>query len=344
MKKVLLALALFLGLAASAQREGQSPQERYISRYATLAVNEMYRTGVPASITLAQGIIESASGASTLAAEGNNHFGIKCHNSWNGRTMRADDDRPNECFRAYDSAEESFRDHSDFLRYRDRYKFLFDFRTDDYKSWAYGLKQAGYATDPSYAAKLIQCVEDYGLSRFDRMTPEEAIAECGSDAERPAEVVSGEQIPESPLKIEAGELYTGSAGEEYRFSLSRTLYSRNDVPFVYAMEGETFASLAKRYHLLEREILKFNDAPKGAELHAGDIVYIEPKKTKAAAGLDKYIVGEDPESFHSICQRFAVREKSIRKLNGLAADYQPREGDELLLRPESKLKKLWKKR
>ena len=344
MKKVILAIALFLGLAAAAQRDGGTPQERYISRYATIAVNEMYRTGVPASITLAQGIIESASGASKLVTEGNNHFGIKCHNSWSGRTMRADDDRRNECFRVYDSAEESFRDHSDFLRYRDRYKFLFDFQTTDYKSWAYGLKQAGYATDPSYAAKLIKCVEDYGLSRFDRMTVEEAMAEGGSEAERPVAAVAEEQIPDSPLKIEAGELYTGSAGEEYRFSLTRTLYSRNGVPFVYAVEGETYASLAKRYHLLEREILKFNDVVKGAEIHAGDIVYIEPKKTKAAAGLEKYIVGEETESFHTICQRFAVKEKSIRKLNGLAAGYQPREGDELILRPESKLSKLWKKR
>ena len=339
MKKVIVALALAFGVAASAQQDAQSPQDRYISRYAAIAVNEMYRTGVPASITLAQGIIESSSGRSTLATEGNNHFGIKCHNSWSGRTMKADDDRKGECFRAYDSAEESFRDHSDFLRYRDRYKFLFDFQTEDYKSWAYGLKQAGYATDPSYAAKLIQCVEDYDLSRFDHMTVEEAVSATGRDAEMPVTTALPEEKPESPLKIEAGEIYSGSAGEEYRFSLSRTLYSRNGVPFVFALEGETYASLAARYHLLEREILRFNDVSKGAELHAGDPVYLEPKKTKAAKGLDKYIVGGDGESFHTICQRFAVKEKSVRKMNGLKSGYQPREGDEILLRPATKSKK-----
>ena len=134
----------------------------------------MYRTGVPASITLAQGIIESRSGQSALAVDGNNHFGIKCHNSWQGRTMLADDDRKNECFRAYDSAEESFRDHSDFLRYRDRYKFLFDYELTDYKSWAYGLKKAGYATDPSYPTKLIGVIERYQLYRYDKMKPGEA--------------------------------------------------------------------------------------------------------------------------------------------------------------------------
>ncbi len=344
MKKVLIAAALILGLSVSAQQEPGTPQQRYISRYASIAVNEMYRTGVPASITLAQGIIESRSGQSALAVDGNNHFGIKCHNSWRGKTMLADDDRKNECFRVYDSAEESFRDHSDFLRYRDRYKFLFDFKTTDYKSWAYGLKQAGYATDPSYASKLIQCVEDYNLTRYDRMTVEEALAEGGRYAETPAELDEIGIIPDSPLKIEAGEIFTGAAGEEYRFSLSRTLYSRNGVPFVYAVEGETYASLAKSNHLFLREILRFNDVSRGGELHAGDIVYLEPKKSKTVRGLDKYIVGGEEETFHGICQRFAVSEKAIRKLNGLPASYQPREGDEILLRPESKIKKLWKKR
>jgi hypothetical protein len=342
MKKVLLALALILGLAAAAQRDAGSPQQHYISRYASIAVNEMYRSGVPASITLAQGIIESASGRSTLAVEGNNHFGIKCHSSWKGKTMRADDDRKNECFRVYGSPEESFRDHSDFLRYQDRYKFLFELKITDYKGWAYGLKQAGYATDPSYAAKLIQCVEDYGLSRYDRMTVDDALAEGGAEAEVPVEKDDALGIPDSPLKIEAGEIFTGS--EKYSFSLSRTMYSKNGVPFVYAIEGETYASLAKKYHLLQREILKFNDQPKGAQLQAGEIVYLEPKKSKTVRGLDKYIVGGDDETLHGICQRFAVTEKAVRKMNGLPASYQPREGDELVLRPESKLKKLWKKR
>ena len=116
------------------------------------------------------------------------------------------------------------------------------------------------------------------------------------------------------------------------------------MPFVYAVEGETYATIAKSNHLLLREILKFNDLSGSAELHAGDVVYLEPKKTKTVRGLDKYIVGEEGESFHTICQRFAVKEKAIRKLNGLPANYQPKEGDELILRPEPKLKKLWKKR
>ena len=148
-----------------------TPQQRYVDRFASLAVTEMYRSGVPASITLSQGLLESRYGLSALAAEGHNHFGIKCHNDWKGKTMKVDDDLKGECFRVYDADIDSFHDHSDFLRYRDRYKFLFDFEITDYKAWANGLKKAGYATDPAYPAKLIKLIEDYGLSRFDTAKP-----------------------------------------------------------------------------------------------------------------------------------------------------------------------------
>jgi len=143
-----------------------SPQQKYIDKWKETAVDEMYRSGVPASITLAQGMLESRYGLSELAAVGNNHFGIKCHD-WKGRSMKVDDDRKGECFRVYDTAEQSFRDHSDFLRFRDRYKSLFNLEISDYKGWAYGLSKAGYATDPAYPAKLIRIIEEYGLSRYD---------------------------------------------------------------------------------------------------------------------------------------------------------------------------------
>ena len=319
MKKVLITLALVvLGLTARTQR-ADVPQQQYIDSYSALAVAEMLRTGVPASITLAQGILESRSGLSALATEGNNHFGIKCHKDWTGRTMHLDDDRRNECFRVYDTPEESFRHHSDFLRYRVRYKFLFDLELTDYKGWAYGLKQAGYATDPSYAAKLIKCIEDYDLARFDILTPEEAAA-----------------LPEPPHKIEEPKaVYTpgmAPAPEQYRFPTSRMLYSLNGVPFVYAMEGETYASLAKYYHLFIWEILGYNDLKASETLMPGTIVYLDRKKAKAPKGLEKYIVAEDGESFHAICQRFAVREKAVLRRNGLSRNPELHEGDEIKLR------------
>ena len=319
MKKYLITIALVvLGLTARTQR-ADSPQEQYIASYSALAVQEMQRTGVPASITLAQGILESRSGLSSLATEGNNHFGIKCHKDWAGQTMHRDDDRRGECFRVYDTPEESFRDHSDFLRYRDRYKFLFDLELTDYKGWAYGLKQAGYATDPSYAAKLIKCIEDYDLARFDILTEEEVAA-----------------LPEPPHKIEEPvAVYTpggAPAPEQYRFSTSRMLYSLNGVPFVYAMEGETYASLARYYHLFRWEILHYNDLKASEELLPGTIVYLDQKKSKAPKGLEKYIVSADGESFHAICQRFAVRENVIRRRNGFSKNPELHEGDEIKLR------------
>ena len=164
--KILTSLLLFF-LMLCPSYATKEPQEAYISRYSALAVYEMYRSGVPASITLAQGMLESGNGLSELAVKGNNHFGIKCHNNWTGGKMYHDDDAKGECFRKYTAPEHSYRDHSDFLRYRDRYKFLFDLEITDYKGWAHGLKKAGYATDPSYPSKLIKLIETYQLYLYD---------------------------------------------------------------------------------------------------------------------------------------------------------------------------------
>lgn len=317
MKRFFGVILALLSLVAAAQ----TPQEKYIQKYASLAVEEMHRSGVPASITLAQGLLESGSGLSRLAKEGNNHFGIKCHVGWQGKTIYHDDDARGECFRVYDSPEESFRDHSDFLRYRDRYKFLFDLETTDYKGWAYGLKKAGYATDPNYPAKLIKYIEDYNLSRFDTMTPQEASA-----------MPAPPHKIEEPVVVHAFNGVSVPVSEEFSFSLDRKLYSLNGVPFVYAAEGETYASIAKEYHLFRKEILRYNDIKAESELLPGTIVYLAAKKNKAQKGLDKYIVEEDGEDFHTICQRFAVKEKAVRKLNGLKEPVVLHHLDELKLR------------
>lgn len=320
-RSLAILLSVLLCVPAFAQRTGQA-QQKYIETYSDIAVQEMLRTGVPASITLAQGLLESGAGLSTLAVNGNNHFGIKCHKTWTGRSMKVDDDRPGECFRVYDNVEDSFRDHSDFLRYSDRYKFLFDLERTDYKGWATGLKKAGYATDPKYASKLIKYIEDYNLSPFDILTTQEEAV-----------------LPESPLKIEqpvaAPEVRNGvtvQASEEFHFQLSRLLYSLNDVPFVYSMEGETYASIAKQYHLFKWEILRYNDLKKDQPLLPGSMVYLQAKKKKAPKGLDMYIVSEDGENFHDICQRFAVKEQAILKLNGWVPPVELEEGDEIKLR------------
>ena len=323
MKKLAILFAFLLFPAAA---WAQSVQEQYIQTYSQIAVEEMLRSGVPASITLAQGLLESGSGQSRLATEGNNHFGIKCHKGWTGRSMKHDDDARNECFRVYDSPEQSFRDHSDFLRYRDRYKFLFDLERTDYQGWAYGLKQAGYATDPKYAGKLIKYIEDYNLARFDLVSVEEeaALPEAPHKIEEPVPVSSARSAApgEDPVL----------PNEDFHFPLTRALFSLNSVPFVYAMEGESYSSLAKYYHLFKWEILRYNDESKDRVLDAGTIVYLQSKKNQAPEGLDMYIVSEDGEDFHAICQRFGVKEKAILKLNGFEAPVQLQEGDEIKLR------------
>lgn len=295
-----------------------TPQQSYIEKYSSLAVEEMYRTGVPASITLAQGLLESGNGQSRLAVKGNNHFGIKCHNTWTGAKVYHDDDRKGECFRKYDSPEESFRDHSDFLRYRDRYKFLFDLELTDYRSWAYGLKTAGYATDPKYPEKLIRLIEEYELYEYDLQKPE------------PTHNVEP-QVPVSPTVIEQVQPLSPRQRETFSFALSRQMYSLNGVPFVYASEGETYASIAKANRLFLKEILKFNDLKEEKDLVPGTVVYLQKKKKKAAAGLDKYVV-EGSQDLRSISQRFAIRLDKLCKLNDIAPDHVLRDGDVLYLR------------
>ena len=389
LKPVLAAAAAIV--AAVLLRADVTPQQRYVDRYAAIAVTEMYRSGVPASITLSQGLLESRYGLSALAAEGHNHFGIKCHNDWKGKTMAVDDDAKGECFRVYDADIDSFHDHSDFLRYRDRYKFLFDFPVTDYKAWANGLKKAGYATDPAYPAKLIKLIEDYDLSRFDKAKPADfepggKYADLGAGApaasvsdkdkplddralfpkqakpgkepaaketraekkartkaerearraaqqhQKPTEALP-EALPESPNALEEAEVaQEQELREEFHFQMGRKIYKQNGVPFLYAMEGEDYRTIAEENNIILRQLLRYNDLAAEETLLPGTVVYLQAKKNQTRKGLDKYIVERDGESLRDICQRFGVKQKSIQKLNGFGAAHDLREGDTILLR------------
>ena len=315
MKKVLFTIVVIM---LSAFCLADTPQQEYIQKYSDLAVEEMYRSGVPASITLAQGLLESGYGLSELAVKGNNHFGIKCHNAWTGAKVYHDDDAKGECFRKYDSPEESFRDHSDFLRYRDRYKFLFDLDPTDYKGWAHGLRKAGYATDPKYPEKLIRIIEEYELYLYD--TVQQAVEDAKEH-----------QMPQSPAQLEQARPLTDRQREVFSFALSRQMYSQNGVPFVYAAEGETYESIAKSYRLFLKEILKFNDLQESEELLPGTVVYLKKKKKASHPGLDRYVV-EEGQTLREISQRYAVRMKDICRRNGIEEDHVLCEGDVLELR------------
>ena len=328
---LLLSVAAFSLSAAS-----KSPQKAYIERFAALAVGEMYRSGVPASITLAQGMLESGNGLSELALKGNNHFGIKCHSGWKGATIFHDDDKKGEGFRKYSDPEFSYRDHSDFLRYRDRYKFLFDLDITDYKGWAHGLKKAGYATDPSYPKKLIKIIEDYRLYEYDVKSyafsqSDDVRKDPARRNDRKTQETYSEFPPKSPSQIEQVQTVTQKQKEYFHFPVSREMYSQNGVPFVYSVEGETYRSIAKSYGLFFREILRFNDLKRDAPLRPGTVVYLQAKKKKAAKGVEMHFI-DGNETLREISQRYAVRLSSIYRINGFPPEFVARPGDCVRLR------------
>lgn len=260
--------------------------EDYIERYGGMAVEQMRLYGVPASITLAQGLLESAAGRSTLAMEGNNHFGIKCHKEWSGASMLRNDDAPDECFRVYDSPEDSFRDHSLFLR-RQRYASLFDLEPTDYEGWARGLKKCGYATDPNYADRLISIIELYSLQDFDS---------------------------DHLQRLEEGADFI------HRNLLSRhAIRKSRGLHYVIAQPGDTYAGIAKELKLNKKKLMLYNDVDADGEIKAWEEVYLQPKHEEAPDDVAVATIG-DGESMHSVAQRYGMRLYTLRRLNPDVAD------------------------
>ena len=277
--------------------------QQYIDQYKDIAIEQMQRWKIPASITLAQGIFESGAGQSELAVKGNNHFGIKCH-GWTGRTLYHNDDQQGECFRAYPSAFDSYEDHSRFLANGQRYRSLFSLKTTDYKGWARGLKAAGYATNPQYADRLIELIQLYRLYQYDTATTyDHFMADHAKD--RPA--VVGQQL--HPIKI----------------------YNKNY--YLYARRGDTFKSIGEEIGISYRKIAKYNERDKKDALQEGEIIWLKKKQTKAPKeykGRLHYV--RQGESMYSIAQTYGIRLKSLYKLNRLSPDYDLRIGDALRLR------------
>jgi len=299
----------------------------YIDRYSEIAMSEMRRTGVPASITLAQGIIESGNGRSRLAVEGNNHFGIKCHNDWTGPTIRHHDDRRNECFRKYRSAEESFKDHSDFLKNTPRYRFLFDLDPADYKAWARGLKRAGYATNPDYAGMLIRKIEEYGLYEYDRLV---ISGNYGKPEARPRET---ERNNRETYQQQAGR----NENERFRSGVNETpstgeiVKENNRIKYIIVNEGDTRTSIEKEYKLLRWELARYNELPEDFTVSPGQILYLQPKRNKAEFGKDYHIVA-DGETMYSVSQMYGVKLDRLYRMNRMETGMEPAAGEKLWLR------------
>lgn len=304
---------------AAGQGTARMTRSQYIEKYKDLAIEQMVEYGIPASITLAQGCLESADGNSTLARQANNHFGIKCHNNWTGATIKHTDDAPNECFRKYATPEDSFRDHSDFLRYRDRYSSLFALERTDYKGWAYGLKAAGYATSSGYAASLIKIIEDNGLAKYDILT-EQTAAELPPTPEEAAASIKINPPKSSPF---------------YTISLFREVREQNGVAYVVANGMENYKSLAKEYNLFHKELLRFNDLKHDSTIPSGTIIYLEKKKKESARHLDKHVV-EEGETMYELSQRYAVQLKYLYKYNHMKQGQEPAPGSIINLRNNEK--------
>lgn len=302
MKKtiVLLILIYVSCCAAFAQMRWNSAYQTYFDQYKDLAIEQMMRYNIPASITLAQGVFESGAGRSVLATRGNNHFGIKCH-GWGGRAIYHDDDERGECFRAYNNVYDSYEDHSKFLARQQRYARLFRLSRTDYKGWARGLKACGYATNPAYANKLIGIIELYNLNRFDYATSYDKFMANHTSKDK---VVAGQKL--HPIKM----------------------YNNNY--YLIARAGDTFKSIGKEVNISYKKIAKANERNKKDRLEAGDIIYLKKKRKRAdKAFKNKPHVVKAGESMYSIAQTYGIRLKSLYKKNHLDSDYQIAVGDTL---------------
>lgn len=346
MKKTYLfftVLLSFVFLAAQQEPEKKPHWDVYIEKYSGYAVEEMLRSGVPASITLAQGMLESDYGRSYLAVNANNHFGIMCHDSWDGDWIEAVDAGLRGKFRVYKTALGSYEDHSDFLRANKRYRSLFELDRYDYKGWAIGLDSAGYALDSTYATKLISIIERYDLTKFDHMTKvpsadkdkpkkeKKPKREKKDRKDRKSASVRSEQKPVVVVTAEQEEPLNERQRKSYRYNLAREMYSQNGVPFIYSCGGESYSDIARQYDLFLGEILKYNDASEDCELPVGSVVYLQAKKNKAAKGFEEYVV-EEGMGLWEISQKFAVKVKKLRQMNGFAEDHVPAAGDVIVLR------------
>ena len=294
-------------LGISQPAEKYNSREQYIEKFSSEAVNQMVQYKIPASITLAQGILESNNGNSELAKYGNNHFGIKCHN-WEGEGIYQDDDAKNECFRKYASALESFQDHSLFLSKRSRYSFLFNLKLEDYKAWAKGLKKAGYATNPQYANILISLIEKHELYQFDKSS---LLAK---------KIPTQKQNTKKDLKLNKQNKHS-------------VLKHQNNIKYITAISGDTFHSLANEFEMGLWQIYKYNNLEKGDILKINDIIFLQPKRNRCNV---KFHVVKKGDNVKSISQFYGLKLKKILKRNNISIEDSLQIGSKLYLKKSKK--------
>lgn len=308
MKTILFTIGLLIAGTVSGLTEKKISKEEYVETWRQIAVRQMIDNKIPASITLAQGILESASGNSDLARKGNNHFGIKCH-GWEGEKMYLNDDAENECFRVYPNAEESYIDHGKFLTSKERYSKLFTYEQTDYTSWAKGLKEAGYATNPKYPDLLIEIIEGLKLSELDKL---------------------GDPNPNKGIELSAST-NTGST-ITIAENTHTVVVHQNKVKYIVAKKGDTFYKISKEFNLGLWQLYRYNDyGVKKDVLEEGDIVYIQPKRKKAKEKGTSFQV-TSPISLRQLSQQEALKLESLMKMNNSTSpDEKLKKGEKVIL-------------
>jgi uncharacterized FlgJ-related protein len=296
--KITIHILFVLTVFRAAASEKTISRSEYISAWKMVAIEQMNVHGIPASITLAQGILESGNGNSKLAKEGNNHFGIKCH-GWEGEKMYQDDDAKNECFRVYKNAKESYLDHSSFLKKHQRYAFLFNYKSTDYKNWAKGLKDAGYATSSTYADALINLIEDEKLNQYDTQTSSSPIV---------------------------------ASQHSFQFQTHQQNVNPNGVRYVVAKKGDTFFRISQELGISTSLLRRYNNFhPNKESLVPGDIIYIQPKSWKSKT--EKQLVLKEKKTLREISQEKGIRLKTLlRKNNSITPDQHLPKGTKVFLK------------
>ena len=353
MKQLVMCLCLFASIAGYAQKQ---KTEAYIANYKELAMTEMMRTGVPAAITLAQGILESQSGESDLVRSSNNHFGIKCKTEWTGQKTYHDDDAKGECFRVYPTPDDSFKDHSDFLKSRPHYAFLFQLDPTDFEGWAKGLKKAGYATNPAYPQKLLKLINDYNLQQYSLLamtrqqeTPATVMVNEANGVKevtvaKEVNVVKEENgvkepdamsmVTSTPIAVittvhEPVAETAPAVATKKTVSYPAGTFSINHTKVIYGSAGTSLLSLADKYDLTLSKLLEYNELAEMDVLDMDRLVYLEKKPKKGAT--DFHTVAEG-ESLHDICQLEGIRLENLLEYNNLKKDGRVSAGEKIYLR------------
>ncbi len=320
MKNIIITIfAIGLTLSVTAQR---ITREQYVSMYKDKAIDEMKRSGIPASITLAQGILESDCGNSYLAVNANNHFGIKCAGGWTGATAYHDDDQKQECFRSYNSAEESYDDHTDFLVSKPRYASLFQLNSTDYKGWAEGLSKCGYATDPNYPERLITIIEQLNLAQYD--SDEYTDIQRNNTVVASADETSKTEIYDAPvIRVDASFMINPIHVHKVEYN--------NGVRYIKVIKGDTWEGIAREFHLMVSELLRYNDLDASAKIGDMKYLYIRSKRNRAHSDCQTHTVREG-DTMWSIAHKYGMKLRRLRRFNHMAVGQEPATGEVLNLR------------